>query len=81
LAGLSTALGYVLFFHIAATAGPSNVMLVTLLIPVSAIFLGVLILGEALAPHHIAGALVVALALVVIDGRLLRWIVRHRPFA
>jgi drug/metabolite transporter (DMT)-like permease len=46
-------------------------MLVTLLIPVTATLLGVVILGEAVTPHQIAGALVIASGLVVIDGRLL----------
>ena len=40
LAVLSTALAYVLFFRISATAGATNVMLVTLLIPVTATGLG-----------------------------------------
>ena len=71
LAAFSTALAYVVFFRISATAGPTNVMLVTLLIPVSATALGVLVLGESLAPHQIAGALVIASGLVVIDGRVL----------
>ena len=70
LAALSTGLAYIVFFRINATAGPSNVMLVTLLIPVSAIVLGALVLGEQLEPYQMAGALVVASALVVIDGRL-----------
>lgn len=70
LAALSTALAYIVFFRINATAGPANVMLVTLLIPVSAAALGTLVLGERLAPHQIAGALVIASALVLIDGRL-----------
>ncbi|HJZ43791.1 MAG TPA: EamA family transporter, partial [Hyphomicrobiaceae bacterium] len=68
----------VVFFRINATAGPTNVMLVTLLIPVTATALGVLILGEALAPNQIAGALIIASGLVVIDGRLLRWISRRQ---
>ena len=69
---VSTALAYIVFFRISATAGPTNVMLVTLLIPVTATALGVLILGEALTGNQIAGALVIASGLVVIDGRLLR---------
>ena len=72
LAVVSTALAYIVFFRISATAGPSNVMLVTLLIPVTATGLGVLILGEALTVHQIAGALIIASGLIVIDGRLLR---------
>ena len=71
LAVLSTALAYIVFFRISATAGPSNVMLVTLLIPVAATALGVLFLGETLSINQVAGALVIASGLIVIDGRLL----------
>ncbi len=69
LAVLSTALAYIVFFRISATAGPSNVMLVTLLIPVTATALGAFGLGERLAPNQVVGALVIASALLVIDGR------------
>ena len=78
LAALSTALAYILFFRIMAQAGAANVMLVTLLIPVTAIGLGVLVLGEPLLPREIAGALVISASLLVIDGRVLRW-ARRRP--
>jgi drug/metabolite transporter (DMT)-like permease len=73
LAALSTSLAYVVFFHILARSGATNVMLVTLLIPVTAILLGVLVLGEPLTAREIVGALVIASALLVIDGRALRW--------
>ena len=73
LAALSTSLAYVVFFHILARSGATNVMLVTLLIPVTAILLGVLVLGEPLTLREIVGALVIASALLVIDGRALRW--------
>ena len=46
VATLSTALGYVLYFRILQTAGATNLLLVTLLIPVSAILMGTLFLGE-----------------------------------
>jgi drug/metabolite transporter (DMT)-like permease len=84
LALFSTALAYIVFFRISATAGPGNVMLVTLLIPVTATALGVLFLGEPLSASQIAGALIIASGLVVIDGRLLRglarvgWVERQR---
>ncbi len=73
LAALSTALGYIVFFTILKRAGASNVMLVTLLMPVPAILLGVLVLGEPLAVRDIAGAVVIAASLLVIDGRVLGW--------
>ena len=59
-------------------SGPTNVMLVTLLIPVSGISLGVLVLGETLLARHITGALVIGAGLLVIDGRVLGWL-RRRP--
>jgi drug/metabolite transporter (DMT)-like permease len=77
LAGLSTALGYIVFFQIMARAGAANVMLVTLLIPVTAILLGVLVLGEPLTINEIAGALIIAASLLVIDGRVLGWVRRQ----
>jgi drug/metabolite transporter (DMT)-like permease len=69
-AALSTALAYIVFFQILVRSGASNVMLVTLLIPATAILLGHLVLGESLNAYEIAGALVIGSALIVIDGRL-----------
>jgi drug/metabolite transporter (DMT)-like permease len=72
LAVLSTAVAYVIFFRILAAAGPVNVMLVTLLVPVTGIALGVLILEETLLARQIVGALVIGSALLVIDGRIFK---------
>ncbi|MBR0973986.1 DMT family transporter [Bradyrhizobium japonicum] len=71
LAGLSTALAYIVFFQILRRSGATNVMLVTLLIPVTAILLGWLVLGEPISIREIAGAIVIGSALLVIDGRVL----------
>ena len=72
LAALSTALAYLIYFRILARAGATNVLLVTFLIPVSAILLGTLLLGEQLEPRHLAGMAAIAVGLAAIDGRLLR---------
>ena len=77
-AALSTALAYVVFFQILVRSGASNVMLVTLLIPVTTILLGSLVLGERLSFQEIAGALVIASALLLIDGRVLKLFQRPR---
>lgn len=69
LAAICTALGYALYFRILATAGATNLLLVTLLIPVGAVLLGTLVLGETLLARHIAGMALIALGLAVIDGR------------
>ncbi len=68
---LSTALGYVLYFRILATAGATNLLLVTFLIPVSAILMGTFGLGEHLDPRHFAGLAFIGAGLAAIDGRLL----------
>ena len=69
LALMSTALGYVLYFRILATAGATNLLLVTLLIPVSAILLGILVLGETLQFKHVVGMGLIGAGLAAIDGR------------
>lgn len=71
LAALATSLAYVVFFRIMAVSGSNNVMLVTLLIPLFAIPMGAWWLGESLLPRHFAGAAIIGLSLLVIDGRLL----------
>ena len=70
LALLSTALAYVLYFRILAAAGATNLLLVTLLIPVPATLLGAAVLGEQLEPRHFAGMALIGLGLVLIDGRI-----------
>jgi len=76
LALLSTALAYVIFFRLLATAGATNLMLVTLLVPVSALLLGTFILGERLAARELVGMGVIAIGLALIDGRALGWLRR-----
>ena len=69
----STAIGYVLYFRILATAGATNLLLVTFLIPISAIVMGAVGLGEHLASRHFLGLAFIGLGLAAIDGRLLNW--------
>ncbi len=72
LAILSTAMAYVIFFRVLRRAGGTNVMLVTFLIPVSAILLGSAFLGETLLPRHFLGMAAIAAGLALIDGRLFK---------
>ncbi|MCC7272323.1 MAG: DMT family transporter [Alphaproteobacteria bacterium] len=78
LAGLSTALAYVLYFRILATAGATNLLLVTFLLPPTAILLGTSFLGETLAARHLAGMVLIALGLAAIDGRPARLLAGRR---
>jgi drug/metabolite transporter (DMT)-like permease len=72
LALLCTSLAYILYFRLLASAGATNSLLVTFLIPVTAILLGALFLGERLDPRHFAGMALIGLGLAAVDGRLLR---------
>lgn len=72
LALVSTAFAYILFFRILARSGATNVVLVTFLIPVSAILLGATVLGERLELRHFAGMALIGGGLALIDGRLWR---------
>ena len=72
LAALSTCLAYVIYYRLLATAGSVNLMLVTLLIPVTAILLGALFLGERLAPNHFIGMAAIVAGLAAIDGRVFK---------
>jgi len=70
LALVSTALAYIIYFRILATAGATNLLLVTFLIPVSAILLGTIFLGEKLALKDFVGMGLISVGLATIDGRL-----------
>jgi drug/metabolite transporter (DMT)-like permease len=77
LALLSTALAYLIYFRVLASAGATNLLLVTFLIPVSAIVLGATLLGERPDPKHFAGMALIGLGLGAIDGRPLRLLRRR----
>jgi drug/metabolite transporter (DMT)-like permease len=72
IAALSTALAYLIYFRLLASAGATNLLLVTFLIPASATALGAVFLGERLLPQHLAGFALIVLGLVAIDGRIVR---------
>ena len=76
LAILSTSLAYIIYFRVLASAGATNLLLVTFLIPVSAIGLGVVVLGEQIGWSAFVGMILIFAGLVVIDGRVLGWMRR-----
>ncbi|GMG81416.1 DMT family transporter [Paralimibaculum aggregatum] len=78
LALLSTALAYLLYFRILAAAGATVLLLVTFLIPPSAIAMGWLVLDERLEPRHAAGLALILAGLAAIDGRAARLIRRGK---
>jgi drug/metabolite transporter (DMT)-like permease len=78
LALVSTAAGYIVYFEILSRAGATNVLLVTLLIPPSALFLGALFLGEGIEPRDLLGLAFIAAGLAAIDGRIVQRLTNQR---
>jgi drug/metabolite transporter (DMT)-like permease len=72
LGAISTAAAYGLYFAILSRAGATNLVLVTFLIPPSAVLLGVSVLGESITAMQLAGTAAIAAGLALIDGRVLR---------
>ena len=70
LAVLCTSFAYIVYFLILERAGATNISLVTFLVPLSAIILGVLVLGESIFIKEIIGMTLLGLGLAIIDGRL-----------
>lgn len=76
LAVFTTAFAFILYFNLIASAGATNASLVTLLVPVSAIILSAVFLGERLEPFEFAGMALIMASLIVIDGRIFRrWLI------
>ena len=69
---IATAGAYLLYYQVLAMAGSGNLMLVTLLVAPVAIVAGAVILNEALTPNAYAGFVLLALGLLILDGRLFR---------
>lgn len=69
---IATALAYLLYYRVLAMAGSGNLMICTLLVAPVAILLGAVVLGEALRPQAYLGFGLLALGLMVLDGRVLR---------
>jgi drug/metabolite transporter (DMT)-like permease len=80
IALISTAFAFLLYLRILATAGANNLMLVNFLVPVSAVILGVAILGETLKPVHLVGMALIFVGLALRDGKA-RALIRHTSAA
>ncbi|MCK2150726.1 EamA family transporter [Marinobacter alexandrii] len=79
LALFSTSLAYIIYFKLLESAGATNLLLVTLLVPGSAILLGILFLNESITATQLAGLGLIALGLSAIDGRLWSRLVTAKP--
>lgn len=70
LGGVGTGLAYLLYYRLIADAGATSTSMVTYLIPVVAVTLGVVVLGEPVGWNLFVGAAVVILGVALAEGRL-----------
>jgi len=78
---LCTAFAYPLYFYLLRRTGATNLMLVTLINPVTALLLGILILSESPGWTTFAGMALIFAALATIDGRLVERFAKRRSEA
>ncbi len=69
---IATAIAYLLYYKVLQLAGSGNLLLCTLLIAPVAIVLGALVRDESLDPRAYIGFALLALGLLILDGRLFR---------
>lgn len=69
---LGSAFASLCHFTVLKRAGPTNALLVTIILPMTPIVLGTLFLGDHFTLRDGIGAAIIAASLIVIDGRLLR---------
>ena len=70
---LGTALAYPLYFKILEVEGSSNLMLVTIIVPVFAIILDGILLNQFVTGSDLFGFALIATGLFIMDGRL-KWL-------
>ncbi|MFC2008979.1 EamA family transporter, partial [Chloroflexota bacterium] len=74
----STVVAYILYFGLLRSAGASNLLLATLLVPFSAHILGSVFMAEPLYVSSVLGMACIVLGLSIIDGRLMARLRRVR---
>lgn len=75
---IATATAYLFYYRVLGMAGSGNLMLVTLTVAPVAISLGVWVRAEALAPQAFAGFGLLAVGLLILDGRIWRALTQRR---
>ncbi len=76
---LATTLAFQVMYRVLPRIGATNFTVTTFIAPISAIFLGTIILNENLLPVHFLGMGAIFIGLLLIDGRVLKKLHRVKP--
>ena len=63
---------YFLYFKILESAGAGNLLICTIIIPPSSIFLNAFFLNQNITLNEYLGLLIITIGLIILDGRLLK---------
>ena len=66
---------YFLYFKILESAGAGNLLICTIIIPPSSIFLNAFFLDQNITTNEYLGLIVIILGLIILDGRLFKKII------
>jgi drug/metabolite transporter (DMT)-like permease len=80
LALVCTSVAYLLYFTLLASAGPTNTMTVTFIVPFFSILWGAIFLGEHIETVQFVGLLIILVSLVMVTGFRLSFLL-PRPLA
>ncbi|MDA9834655.1 DMT family transporter [Gammaproteobacteria bacterium] len=69
---LCSVLAYIIYFKILESAGASNLLVCTVIIPPSAILLNLLFLNQAVSQSEMIGLLIIVVGLIILDGRYIK---------
>ena len=69
LGAIGTGFAYLVFFRLLTRWGPTRASLVAYLLPVVAVVLGVVVLGEAVDATFLAGAILIVAGIWVVNRR------------
>jgi drug/metabolite transporter (DMT)-like permease len=67
---------YFLYFKILESAGAGNLLICTIIIPPSSIFLNAFFLDQNITTNEYLGLIIIILGLIILDGRLFKKIIR-----
>ena len=64
-----TSVSYLRYFNLLRRAGAANTMLVTIIVPVSALLLDAFALGEVISMREVVGFGIIAIGLLILSGQ------------
>ena len=65
---------YLIYFKILETTGAGNLLICTIIVPVSALILNYVVLGEQILSKEIFGIIIISIGLIILDGRIVNYL-------